>query len=35
MVGGDEYNDNESMTGGAGYDNWTEAPRRQGDMVVE
>ena len=26
MVEGDEHNDIESWTGGAGYDNWTEAP---------
>ena len=25
----------ESKTGGAEYDNWTEDPRRKGDMVVE
>ena len=27
-VGGDEHKDIESRTGGAGYDNWAEAPRR-------
>ena len=26
MVGGDEHNDIESRSGGAGYDNWTRPP---------
>ena len=28
MVGGEKHNDIESRTGGAGHDNWAEAPMR-------